>query len=468
VTPERWGRLAELLEAALGVEPAQRAAFLRDACAGDEGLRAEAESLLAYEEPLHQFLAVPAVQMAGAALAPQEPHGKPEPLPAGLQVGPYRIVAKLGAGGMGEVYRARDTRLERDVALKFVPAQSAKAPQALERFQREARAVSALSHPNICTLHDIGEHEGQPFLVMELLEGQSLKERLAQGPLPQGELLELAIEITGALEAAHSKGIVHRDIKPANIFVTGPGGGRLGEAKVLDFGLAKLLSEPRTAAEAAAGGPLPAGEETITRLGTAMGTAAYMSPEQARGEAVDARTDLFSLGATLYQLASGRLPFQGDTPARLLDAILNQQPARLRDLNPALPAELERIILKALEKDRAARYQSAAEMRADLERLRPAPWRSARWLAAAAAVLLLALGLTLAGVRLGWFAAPSSTVELKQRKVTANPPGDPVVRGSISPDGGSVAYADLAGIHVRRIDTGDTLFFPPPRDSCFR
>ena len=467
MNPEPWGRLAKLLDSALGLEPAERAAFLREACAGDEALRAEAESLLAYEELMGQFLAVPALEMAGRAPAPGEPQVPPEPLPAGLQVGPYRIVAKLGAGGMGEVYRARDTRLERDVALKFVPAQSAKAPQTLERFQREARAVSALSHPNICTLHDIGEHEGQPFLVMELLEGQSLKERLAEGPLPQDELVELAIEIAGALEAAHSKGIVHRDIKPANIFVTGPGGGRLGEAKILDFGLAKLLSEPRMTAEAA-GGPLPSGEETITRLGTAMGTAAYMSPEQARGETVDARTDVFSLGATLYHLATGKLPFQGETPARLLEAVLNQQPARLRDLNPAVPAELERVVLKALEKDRAARYQSAAEMRADLDRLRPAPWRGGRWLAAVAAALLLALGLTMAGVRLGWFATPSPTVESTQRKVTANPTGDPVVRGSISPDGRSVAYADLSGIHVRRIDTGDTLLFPPPSGSCFR
>ncbi|MEK7406163.1 MAG: serine/threonine-protein kinase [Acidobacteriota bacterium] len=467
MTPARWGQISELLDSVLRLEPAQRAAFLKQACAGDDPLRAEAESLLAYEEQMRQFLAVPALEMATSAPAPQESPSGPESLPAGLQVAPYRIVAPLGAGGMGEVYRARDTRLERDVALKFLPAQSARHPQALERFQREARAVSALNHPGICTLYDIGEHEGQPFLVMELLEGQSLKERLAAGPLPPGELLKLAVEITDALEAAHSKGIVHRDIKPANILVTGPKG-RPGQAKVLDFGLAKLLSEPRRSAEEAAGDPAPAGEETITRLGTAMGTAAYMSPEQARGEAVDARSDLFSFGVTLYHMATGTLPFQGGTPGARMEAILTQSPAAPRTRNPAVAPELERIILKALEKDRAARYQTAAELRADLERLRPVPWRGARWLAAVAAALLVALGVTLTGVRLGWFGTPSSTPVLTQRKVTANPPGDPVIRGSISPDGQSVAYADRAGIHVRRIDTGETRSFPAPEDSCFR
>ncbi len=469
MTPARWGRLAELLDSALGLEPAQRAPFLKEACADDDLLRSEAESLLAYEEQMRQFLAVPALEMATSAPAPQESQPGPESLPAGLQVGPYRIVAPLGAGGMGEVYRARDTRLERDVALKFLPAQSARHSQALERFQREARAVSALNHPGICTLYDVGEHEGRPFLVMELLEGQSLKERLAAGPLPPGELLKLAVEITDALEAAHSKGIVHRDIKPANILVTGPKG-RPGQAKVLDFGLAKLLREPSRALEAApgAGDPAPAGEETITRLGTAMGTVAYMSPEQARGEEVDARSDLFSFGVTLYHMATGALPFQGGTPRARLEAILTQSPTAPRARNPAVAPELERIILKALEKDRAARYQTAAELRADLERLRPAPGRLARWSLAVAAALLLALGVTLTGVRLGWFGTPSSTPELTQRKVTANPAGDPVIRGSISPDGQSVAYGDRAGIHIRRIDTGETRSFPAAEDSCFR
>jgi hypothetical protein len=451
----------------LDLEPARRTAFLDEACAGDRLLRQEVEALLANEEQEPEFLELPALEVAASVLAGQETQAAPEPLPAGLHIGPYRIVVPVGGGGMGEVYRATDTRLGRDVALKFLPAGSARDPEALKRFQREARAASALNHPNICTLHDIGEHEGQPFLVMELLEGQSLKERVASGSLPPGEVLELALQITAALEAAHSKGIVHRDIKPGNIFLTGPKG-RPGQAKILDFGLAKLLSEPFRGGEAApvAAQPVAAAEMTISLPGRTMGTVAYMSPEQARGEEVDARTDLFSLGVTLYQVATGALPFQGESPELTLEAILARAPVRPRERKPGVSHELERVILKALEKDCAARYQTAAELCADLERLRAVP-RRARWPVAATAVMVLVVAAAI-GVRWGWFGAQPQTPELTPRQVTANPVEDPVVRAAISPDGEYLAYADLTGIHVRRIDSGETRSIPPQEGYCFR
>jgi eukaryotic-like serine/threonine-protein kinase len=360
----------------------------------------------------------------------------------GQTVSHYRVLEKLGGGGMGVVYKAEDTRLHRDVALKFLPETHFEDPAARQRFEREAQAASALNHPHICTVHDIGEHEGRPFIVMECLQGQTLKHRIDTRPLATAEILDLGLQVADALDAAHGRGIVHRDVKPANIFVTAR-----GQAKVLDFGLAMLSDKP------APDGLTATREWHLTSPGTALGTVAYMSPEQALGKHLDLRTDLFSVGVVLYEMATGTLPFRGETSAAIFDAILHKTPTSSFQLNPALPSDLERIISKCLEKDPDLRYQSARELMADLKRLRrdttsgqsaihpaagPGGARRQLWL------LWVGTGVVVLTVATGWWALKDRGPQAPAGPITITPfttDGGGKFSPRLSPDGEKVAYA---------------------------
>ena len=368
MNPARWKQLDNLFQSALERPPQKREAFLSAACAGDEALERELRSLLKMEREAGSFLESPAVEVAAQAIAQQHrPAGlENRELAAGQTVSHYRIVEKLGAGGMGVLYKAEDVRLDRFAALKFLLDDVARDPRALTRFEREARAASALNHPNICTIYEVEEHDDRPVIVMEFLEGESLKQRLRRGPMRADELVDLGIQISGALDAAHAKGIVHRDIKPANIFVT-----LSGQAKVLDFGLAKTgVFRGRRAGLERGEETTVTAEDLLTSEGIAVGTVPYMSPEQVCAKELDPRTDLFSLGVVLYEMATGELPFRGESAGLIFEAILNRAAVPPARLNPDLPAELARIIGKCLEKNRDLRYQHASEIAADLERLK--------------------------------------------------------------------------------------------------
>jgi len=401
----------------------------------------------------------------------------------GETISHYKILEKLGSGGMGVVYRGEDVRLGRKVALKFLSLEFSQDRQALDRFEREARAASALNHPNICTVYEIDEFNDQRFIAMELLEGVNLRNRIAGKPFPVDELLDLAIEIADALDAAHAEGIVHRDIKPANVFVT-----KRGHAKLLDFGLAKRTAEAM-GEDVGSDATDATMEAYLTSPGVAVGTVAYMSPEQAAGKELDARTDIFSFGAVLYEMATGRQAFSGNTSAVIFDAILNKPPLSPERINPELPAELEGVINKALEKDRNLRYQTAADVLVDLRRLKrstqtakvmaasgsvpvaaatPSRNRTTRLIAGAVAVLAIAA--LVFGYFAGWFSRsrPYTQAELNPKQLTFNSSDDPVARTSISPDGKYLLYSDLQGLHLKFIATGETQSLPVPDAFCFR
>jgi serine/threonine protein kinase len=391
----------------------------------------------------------------------------------GRKVSHYRVLELLGGGGMGVVYKAEDIKLGRRVALKFLPEELANDTSSMGRFEREARAASNLNHPNICTIYEVEEHEGQPFIVMELLEGQTLRELIAatagslagtsgyKGLLPLERLLEVAVQITEGLDAAHKKGIIHRDVKPANIFIT-----THGRAKILDFGLAKLQESDVVEIGARITDQEQRKQEwnpnfTLTRTGMAIGTAGYMSPEQVRGEKLDARTDLFSFGLVLYEMATGKRAFTGDTAPVLQKAILEQTPSPLRRMNPQLPAKLEKIVNKALEKDRQARYQSASKIRTELESIRETEQRRrsrVRGLAVGGVSLVLIVS------TMFWIVKrpQSGLSEIKLRQLTFNSMENPVRGGAISPNGKYLAFRDAKGLGIKMVETGETRRVPEP------
>lgn len=447
MTPERLHEAERIFHGALNVPPLDREDFLELECRGDGKLRQDVESLLACADAAPHFLE-PATLPAEQEFAP------------GAQVDQYRLEKCLASGGMGHVWIAFDDRLQRRIALKVLPAAFVGDATAGQRFHREALAASALNHPGICTIYGTGEWRGRPYLAMEWIEGESLQSRLQSGPLPASELVILGQQIAAALQSAHDKGIIHRDIKPANIVVTED-----GRAKIVDFGIARPASDSDSGEVTRWN--TAALQPRVTGPGLVTGTLAYMSPEQTRGERLDARSDLYSLGATLYELATGHPPFADVETRAVLHAIQTRVPPPPSALAVKLPRRLEALILRLLSKHPADRYGSAAEVEAELilisKRGTPAFTRSS--LAATACALVVAvIALFAPGHK---HPAPQRSRPVP-RQVTANPMSDPVPRAAISPDGTKVAYVDLTGLHIAEVNGGKVRTVLPPPGCCFR
>jgi Tol biopolymer transport system component/predicted Ser/Thr protein kinase len=472
--PERWRRIEDLYHSALEVAEDQRATFVKQACAGDDALREEVESLLAYQKPAQDFIEAPAFEMAARLMA-QDKASSPEgdPVFVGRTISHYRVLEKLGSGGMGVVYKAEDARLHRSVALKFLPDEVARDPQALARFQREAQAASALNHPNICTIHEIDYADGITFIAMEFVAGKTLDRLIPRHGLRLNEALKYLVQIADALAAAHKAGIVHRDLKPSNVMMT-----EQGLVKVLDFGVAKLTESTEPDEDEATRTLKPTTEE-----GVIVGTVSYMSPEQAEGRKVDARSDIFSFGALLYEMVTGRRAFQGDSQLSTLTAILREEPKPAGQVVEGLPRELERIIGRCLRKSPERRFQAVPDLKVALEELKDesdsgtlgaatAPQRRQRRRLAWTAALLTVVGVFGAL----WFVR--STVKAPEPTLTAVPlttyPGFQQEPG-FSPDGNQVAFSwdgekrDNLDIYVKLIDTSGSplrLTTNPAADYC--
>jgi len=453
MNPERWRRVEELYHAAISAQGNEREQLLNSACAGDQELRKEVESLLSFAgrdtELFEKGALEHAAEIWASAFDGDDPLGS---LKEGAQIGRFRIISKVGLGGMGVVFKAEDTKLLRIVALKLLPPELADDSVAVQRFRAEAHAASALNHPNICTIYDIDETPGRPFIAMEFLEGETLERRIGGKPLPIASLLPLALQLSSALEVAHASGIIHRDIKPANIFVT-----TRGEAKILDFGLAKSRAPAGSrAAIDSHEGPVQGQanvDPSLSFTGLALGTAGYMSPEQVRGERLDARTDLFSFGLVLYEMASGQRAFRGETRFQLQEAILEQSPTPVNTLNPKLPSRLCHIIGKALEKDRESRYQTVSEIATDLrqvqENLRS---RIPRRISALAGSLIMVLAMLIVWLAMRTRKTPTQPI---LRQLTANSPENRVLAGTISPNGNFLAYTDGKRLYLKTIQSGE-------------
>jgi eukaryotic-like serine/threonine-protein kinase len=458
---DRWQRIERVYYSALAVEESRRSAFLEDTCTNDESLRREVESLLSADRDAKAFLEIPALEVAAKKLARQsasdDGHTDDDLQLTGKTVSHYRVLEKLGGGGMGLVYKAEDLKLGRFVALKFLPRELANHPEAVAQLHREARAASALNHPHICTVHDIDEYEEHPFIVMELLQGETLKQRISGKPLRHEAVTKFAAQILDALEAAHANGIIHRDIKPANIFVTSR-----GDVKVLDFGLAKV--SPSTL-EAALG-------RDVAETRAFVGTLPYMAPEQLQRKAADQRTDIYAFGAVLFEMSTGRRAFTQPSTAQLVRSIRHDLPSAPRSMNPKVPPVLEQMILKCLAKEPGERFQSAKELAAELQQLAASKKsRTGVPIAVAVAAMVLLIAGVLTTLKLRWFdRSPSASVgqAATTRQITANPIDDPVVHNAISPDGQHVAYTDLQGLHLRTVESGETRSLPVPEGLCFR